>query len=195
MEVQYKGFTVRDDGTVINKYGKKVGFKVKNGYRHIVVNYKQILEHRFIWEAFNGEIPEKTEIDHINTIRDDNRLCNLRLVSSSENKRNPKTLERYKESNKGKLTEQCIEARKKYIAEHNKVIIERIKEYYQAKKEQKNTYYSEHKKEKAIYYQANKKKRLEYQAKYRAEHKKEIAIYNAKYYLEHKKDHKKPSTI
>ena len=42
------------------------------------------------------------EIDHINTIRDDNRLENLRLVSSSENKRNPITIERYKKSNKNK---------------------------------------------------------------------------------------------
>lgn len=60
------------------------------------------MEHRFIWEAFNGEIPEGMEIDHINTNRSDNRLENLRLVSSSENKRNPTTLERYKQSNKGK---------------------------------------------------------------------------------------------
>lgn len=102
MEVKYKGFTVRDDGTVINKYGKTVGFKHGKGYRAVNIGNKQVYEHRFIWEAFNGEIPEGMEIDHINTIRDDNRLCNLRMVSSSENKKNPITIDRYKQSNKNK---------------------------------------------------------------------------------------------
>lgn len=101
-ETQYKGFTVRDDGTVINRFGKHVGFTNGHGYRYISVNNKKEEEHRFIWEAFNGEIPEGMEVDHINTIRTDNRLDNLRLVSSSENKRNPITLEKYKQTNKGK---------------------------------------------------------------------------------------------
>lgn len=102
MEVIYKEHTVRDDGTVINKYGKNVGFKNGKGYRYVYVEDRKIPLHRFIWEAFNGEIPEGMEIDHINTIRDDNRLCNLRMVSSSQNKRNPITIEKYKQSNKNK---------------------------------------------------------------------------------------------
>lgn len=103
MEVTYKEHTVRDDGTILNKYGKEVGFKNGNkGYKYVQVGDKKVPIHRFIWEAFNGEIPEGMEIDHINTIRNDNRLCNLRMVSSSQNKRNPITIEKYKQSNKNK---------------------------------------------------------------------------------------------
>lgn len=101
-ETQYKGFTVKDDGTVINRFGKQVGFTNKHGYRYIQIGSKRIGEHRFVWEAFNGEIPEGMEIDHINTNRADNRLENLRLVTISENRRNPLTIEHYKQSNKGK---------------------------------------------------------------------------------------------
>lgn len=109
MEVIYKGFTVKDDGTVINRFGKKVGFKQNNGYMHVSINGKQVLMHRFVYEAFNGEIPEGMEIDHKNTVRDDNRLENLRIATPKENRNNPITKERYKTSNKGKVTPQLIE--------------------------------------------------------------------------------------
>ena len=33
------------------------------------------------------------EIDHINTVRDDNRLENLRVVTRKENMNNPKTID------------------------------------------------------------------------------------------------------
>ncbi|MEE1135637.1 MAG: HNH endonuclease [Methanocorpusculum sp.] len=38
-----------------------------------------------IWIAANGAIPYGMQIDHINGDREDDRLCNLRLVSRSEN--------------------------------------------------------------------------------------------------------------
>lgn len=44
--------------------------------------------HRVIWEMFNGKIPEGMEIDHINHIRHDNRIENLRLVDGAENSKN-----------------------------------------------------------------------------------------------------------
>ena len=102
---RYKGFIVRDDGTVINKFGNVVGFNNgKKGYRYIYVDGRKIPKHRFIWEAFNGEIPEWMEIDHVLPISDGgtDELSNLRLVTSSENKINPKTIEKYKISNKNK---------------------------------------------------------------------------------------------
>lgn len=44
--------------------------------------------HRAIYETFVCEIPEGYEIDHINTIRDDNRIENLRCVTPKENSNN-----------------------------------------------------------------------------------------------------------
>ena len=41
--------------------------------------------HRFIYECYNGLIPEGVEIDHINNDKEDNRLCNLQLVTHQQN--------------------------------------------------------------------------------------------------------------
>lgn len=89
---------VADDGHIYKENGKEIGSVNKNGY--VVTSYGYI--HRIIWETFNGKIPEGYEIDHINTIRNDNRLENLRLVTPKENCNNPLTIEHYKQSNKTK---------------------------------------------------------------------------------------------
>jgi len=41
--------------------------------------------HRLVWEAFNGQIPGRLEINHKNLDRADNRLENLELVSHQQN--------------------------------------------------------------------------------------------------------------
>ncbi len=60
-----------------------------NGYVLIGFRYKgkikYILAHRAVWVCFNGDISKELEINHINGIRDNNRLSNLELVTSSEN--------------------------------------------------------------------------------------------------------------
>lgn len=61
---------------------------------------KQLFVHRLVWEAFNGQIPDGYEIDHVNTVRDDNRLVNLRCVTPKENHANPITAERIRETNR-----------------------------------------------------------------------------------------------
>jgi hypothetical protein len=43
---------------------------------------------RLVVQEFVGPIPEGMEVDHINHRRDDNRIENLRIVSSSDNQRN-----------------------------------------------------------------------------------------------------------
>lgn len=99
-----KQFYITDKGEIYNSYRKYKGARMKNGYMAVSLNHEQKYIHRLVWEAFNGKIPQGMEIDHINTMRDDNRLCNLRLVDSKGNKNNPITLEKYKESNKGKFS-------------------------------------------------------------------------------------------
>ena len=98
-------------GGLVYRYDKKrdrfVQCKLTNshGYREMGVskpNRMKIAVHRLVYETFVGEIPNGYEIDHINTIRDDNRLENLRCVTRFENNNNPLTRKHRSESQKGK---------------------------------------------------------------------------------------------
>lgn len=98
--VEYQGYYVNDNGEVFNKSGIRVnGGNNRNGYHKVYVNGKYILTHRLIWEAFFGEIPNNMEIDHINTVRDDNRLSNLRITTHKMNCNNPASRTNYSRGN------------------------------------------------------------------------------------------------
>ena len=58
------------------------------GYIRIRINHVEYRAHRIIWTMFNGEIPEGLLIDHINGIKSDNRLENLRLATRQQNNAN-----------------------------------------------------------------------------------------------------------
>lgn len=84
-------------GNLYNSKREKITHcKTKGGY----LQATNQMVHRLVWEAFNGKIPEGMEIDHINCIRDDNRLENLRLVTHKENCNNPTSIENYRKHNK-----------------------------------------------------------------------------------------------
>lgn len=86
-----------------------------NGYcRCGVSNGKTVLVHRLVYETFIGSIPEGYVIDHINTIRDDNRLENLRCVTPKENNNNPLTIKHNSEALKGKTWSEFGEKFKKH---------------------------------------------------------------------------------
>ena len=61
------------------------GYMMCSVRRHGQNGYKSILVHRFVWECFNGLIEDNKVIDHINDDKEDNRLCNLQLVTHREN--------------------------------------------------------------------------------------------------------------
>ena len=69
------------------KIGSVAGSKNPNGYVHIQIDYKKYQAHRLIWLYVYGEFPEKS-LDHINEVKDDNRLVNLRLATHQENHQN-----------------------------------------------------------------------------------------------------------
>lgn len=98
--VEYKGYYVNDQGEVFDRHGRKMkGFKDSNGYHLSSIMGKHVLTHRLVWEAFFGEIPEGYEIDHINTIRNDNRLSNLRITTHRANCNNPASWKNYSRGN------------------------------------------------------------------------------------------------
>lgn len=71
----------------INNLHKKCGSVMPSGYIVIKIYRKNYLAHRLAWLYVYGEFP-KMAIDHINGIRCDNKIGNLRLATSSENNRN-----------------------------------------------------------------------------------------------------------
>jgi hypothetical protein len=64
------------------------GYKKFNATDQALGKRVNVKAHRFVWEYFNGPIPDGLQIDHINRDKTDNRLVNLRAVSASENMRN-----------------------------------------------------------------------------------------------------------
>jgi hypothetical protein len=69
----------------IDKISRSVGTNGGKGYIHLRVGKTFKLAHRLIWEHVNGPIPKGMSIDHINGVRSDNRIVNLRLVTHQEN--------------------------------------------------------------------------------------------------------------
>lgn len=54
-------------------------------------NGRTVYVHRVVWEEANGPIPDGYYVDHINHIRTDNRVENLRLATPSESACNVRT--------------------------------------------------------------------------------------------------------
>jgi hypothetical protein len=57
------------------------------GYLVVELNNKHVKIHRIIWMLVHGRWPDPM-LDHINGIKTDNRLCNLREVSAKQNLEN-----------------------------------------------------------------------------------------------------------
>ncbi|MNJ59568.1 hypothetical protein D3C77_552610 [compost metagenome] len=96
--------------------GTKAGKVNSNGYVLIQINGKHYRAHRLAWLATTGDWPAQ-HIDHINGDKLDNRIKNLRDVSSLENNRNMPLLA----SNKsGRVGVSWYSARSEWVA-HIKV--------------------------------------------------------------------------
>lgn len=66
--------------------GAEAGCKM-GGYRRVCLHGVSMQVHRVGWAMHYGKWP-KDQIDHINMIRDDNRITNLREATNGENKWN-----------------------------------------------------------------------------------------------------------
>lgn len=78
-------------GEIIWKRGRRKGklasYINRQGYIHVYLNGKSRLAHRLVYKYWYGSDPPEY-IDHINGIKTDNRLCNLRAANAKENSRN-----------------------------------------------------------------------------------------------------------
>lgn len=99
-------------GGLVYRYSKRQNKLIlcklsDNGFGYLIVNVskpkrRKISVHILVFETFIGKVNQGYELDHQNTIRDDNRLDNLRLVTHRENCNNPLTIKHFSEAHKGK---------------------------------------------------------------------------------------------
>lgn len=75
----------RETGEFTRKTSGKVNGKLAtNGYVQVIIGRKYYMAHRLAWLHEYGKWPE-SQIDHINRIRTDNRIANLRLATNKQN--------------------------------------------------------------------------------------------------------------
>lgn len=108
-----KVFATRGPGGIKLDEPKELIGSVVNGYR--VVNIRngntkiQCRIHRIVWIAEHGVIPDGYVIDHINNDKQDNRLCNLQLLTAAENSTKARADGLYKihgEAGQAKITDE-----------------------------------------------------------------------------------------
>ena len=93
----FKGYFINEIGEVFSNLSGKLkkkktskrNYKKTNDYNvvHLMKDkkrYKRFV-HRLVYETFVGDIPTGYQIDHINEIKDDNRVENLQLLTQQEN--------------------------------------------------------------------------------------------------------------
>lgn len=100
---------IRKGDIILNEYENR-GYKivsVKDKYS----KRKNVGVHRLVGEAFIPNPENKPQIDHINTVRNDNRVENLKWATPLENLTNPLTLNHIKKHYNGlyeHIISECI---------------------------------------------------------------------------------------
>lgn len=195
--VGYEGhYIVSNQGEVISlKYGKRKVLKQTlspRGYCRVRLRLNGTDKYvsnvgRLVAQAFPeicGEWFDGCTVDHINTIKTDNRAINLRVVTIAENISNPLTIaQRRGFRNDEEWREYQLERRKyfkkkdyidnnDYYKNYRKKYYEEHKEYFKEYYKKNPPKYDEEKKQYLKeYYQKNKEKILEKQKRYRRKNK------------------------
>ena len=114
----YNLYVSDENGNIIHvvKQVPYTGNKQKNGYlchmvrKHGQNGQKGYYVHRFVYECFNGIIPDGKVIDHVNNIKDDNRLCNIQLITQQENCKKSAKRRDYTFAAKNHQNKKCVKA-------------------------------------------------------------------------------------
>lgn len=107
-------FTWKTCYTKTNKPGNQLGSYDKHGYLTVRFYKKSYKLHRLAWLYVYGKFPDN-DIDHINGIRDDNRICNLRDIPRKINLQNQKKAATHNKST-GLIGAYFCKRRNKYYA-------------------------------------------------------------------------------
>ena len=89
----YNKYAANEDGEIMNIRLRKARKGYLNNYGYLCFTIynleknknKKYSSHRFVFECFYGLIEKNKQINHINSIRADNRIKNLEVVTASEN--------------------------------------------------------------------------------------------------------------
>ena len=99
----YTNFGANKYGQIYNKKTKRcsIGNLLSDGYFIITLSQndlpkKTVVVHRFVYECYNGNIPDKMEINHKDLNRQNNCIDNLELVTRSENMKPAHKARKYK---------------------------------------------------------------------------------------------------
>jgi len=105
------------------KKGSIAGSLSKQGYVIIWINNEKRLAHRLAWLYVYGEYTvDGFEIDHINRIKSDNRISNLRLATRNQNRMNVDKAKNNSSGYKGVCFEQQTQKWKSQIKHNGKSI-------------------------------------------------------------------------
>ena len=89
----FYNYAASKNGDILSLKSEKILKMTKNnsGYLYFKIYDKKLekpkdyLQHRFVYEVFQGPIPSCFEVDHINNFRSDNRIKNLQLLTPQKN--------------------------------------------------------------------------------------------------------------
>ena len=88
----YEGiYLMYENGSIYNEKFKRFlkPIKQRHGYLHIMLSKnnikKQFSMHRLMWLSFNGDIPHKMVINHLDNNKENNNLSNLQLCTYEMN--------------------------------------------------------------------------------------------------------------
>ena len=102
-------------------------------YTMVMRDGKPVHEHRVVWEQAHGPIPDGLIIDHINGVGTDNRIENLRLVTTSGNAKNAKL---YSTNKTGVTGVSWDKGKAKWMAsicsKGNKMVLGRYTDWFEA---------------------------------------------------------------